>query len=421
MIAQFPEPYPDELLYSVLARYYVRAGYISVSHCLEDIYEMPVRPDIEYLNCLKTDVIKELGGIDTIILQHTMFPALRFHPFEKKVKAYEFLKTCDVRYQNYVCKPNGIRYLRYCPCCATEERKKNGEAYWHRVHQLVGIDACPFHGIKLKTSAILIYSKEAKSLHPAEINIPFSDVYEKASAEETELSIFVKDVFEMPGVMNSNRIGGWLRSKTPLQYRSTSQKRIQGQILFQDFKDIYPRSSITKKWQIRMIFNDVRSDFVEICQLASFFGIAPEVLTADNKAPEKSISKQNNRKYRSHEKNWSEHDEKCLLVVQNTIQKLQHADKPVQITITTVARMAGIPHSTLERRLPKCVTYIKEHSETKEEFWKRKLEWAYQVIKTQHLPLHRTQLRRLTNIEYKNMKRVVTILDNEEILNTIIG
>ena len=51
MISFFPEFYPDELLYSVLSRYYAKSGYTSYIFAAEDLYEKrTVKPDIEFLN-----------------------------------------------------------------------------------------------------------------------------------------------------------------------------------------------------------------------------------------------------------------------------------------------------------------------------------------------------------------------------------
>jgi hypothetical protein len=42
--------------------------------------------------------------------------------------------------------------LRFCPTCKRNDEKKFGDTYWHRMHQLPGIDTCPSHGVALKSS-----------------------------------------------------------------------------------------------------------------------------------------------------------------------------------------------------------------------------------------------------------------------------
>ena len=66
MLALFPYPYPDELLYSVFSRYYVRTGYSKYVYVAEELFESKyVRPSFEYLVSLKNDVQKELTYNDS--------------------------------------------------------------------------------------------------------------------------------------------------------------------------------------------------------------------------------------------------------------------------------------------------------------------------------------------------------------------
>ena len=51
MIAYFPTPYPDELLYSQLARYYTKSWYMADTYAAEELYVLKtVRPDMEFVN-----------------------------------------------------------------------------------------------------------------------------------------------------------------------------------------------------------------------------------------------------------------------------------------------------------------------------------------------------------------------------------
>ena len=76
MIGLFPHPYPDELLYSVFARYYVRSGYSNYIFVAEDLFQKRnVRPSFEYFHSLKTEVVAELTkgkNLQEIIITHTM-------------------------------------------------------------------------------------------------------------------------------------------------------------------------------------------------------------------------------------------------------------------------------------------------------------------------------------------------------------
>src|SRR5205085_11862301 len=45
-----------------------------------------------------------------------------------------------------------LERLRFCPSCVIEDRDKYGETYWHRLHQISGVEICPRHDIPLEQS-----------------------------------------------------------------------------------------------------------------------------------------------------------------------------------------------------------------------------------------------------------------------------
>lgn len=154
MIAVFPTVYPDELLYSQLARFHARSGYPGYTFAAEDLFEnKTVRPDIEFLNAYTPEALRLITRqkpIEEIVLNHTMFPYYaRFIGYERRMKALHSLVTMDAAHHNLLpihkSKSKVIRYLRYCPICAEHDRETYGETYWHRIHQMHGIRICPTH------------------------------------------------------------------------------------------------------------------------------------------------------------------------------------------------------------------------------------------------------------------------------------
>lgn len=130
MLGLFPKPYPDELLYSVLARYYVRAGYSNYVFAAEDLFQNRyVRPSFEYISPLNGEVItylKKETDIQLILLNHTMFPYhCRFLPMERKNKAMQALINMDSDFRNLILFPRRTEApsMRYCPLCAADDRK----------------------------------------------------------------------------------------------------------------------------------------------------------------------------------------------------------------------------------------------------------------------------------------------------------
>ena len=139
MTMYLPEIYPDELVYSWLARYYIQTGYVRYAFVAEELFQSKiVRPDIEFVNQYTTPMLQaitEKMPMSEIIENHTMFPYYgRFLQKERRNRAYTAMIQTKGNYHNLLPMPkrkgNTDRYLRYCPVCAENDRKQYGEAYW---------------------------------------------------------------------------------------------------------------------------------------------------------------------------------------------------------------------------------------------------------------------------------------------------
>jgi len=53
-------------------------------------------------------------------------------------------------------------WLRFCPQCVAEDRNRFGECYWHRVHQISGVELCPFHEVYLQDSHVQASNKRTR-------------------------------------------------------------------------------------------------------------------------------------------------------------------------------------------------------------------------------------------------------------------
>ena len=162
----FPTPYPDECLYSVLCRYYVRSGSAS--------YKRTTRELFGNMQCLSTSVffpirldrfdywIPKSAGItrESITIDHTMYPYMAMTcsaDFRREMK-----RVISGKVSKYDIDFKGTqksfdlwpKQLRYCPDCSHEDIISFGEAYWHRSHQLPGMVYCTKHLIRLIDSRI---------------------------------------------------------------------------------------------------------------------------------------------------------------------------------------------------------------------------------------------------------------------------
>lgn len=422
MISYFPQIYPDELLYSQLARYYYKSGYMAYIFAAEDLFANRwVRPDIEFLNSYTQDaygVITKNMPLYEVIMKHTMFPYYgRFLDKERRNKAFSALVNMQGGYRNLLAIPktNKAKYLRYCPLCVNEDRQKYGETYWHRMHQMIGVDACPIHFCSLINSDVLISSKAPPRLVTAEEaaseNCGYTVNYNDT---EKRLYQYISAVFKSDiDLENDVQIGDYL------SYRLQNTKYMTGKMrnmkaLTNDYNEFY--GTETELWRIEKVLTNDDFKLKNICMLAMFLNITAEEL-CNTSLPE-SVWKRNrkveyvHKKPRIKTKNWDEIDEKILLAVQEVIKELLNNDPPKRVTVYAVEQMLKLPSKQIEH-LPKCKNEILKHYESQEKFWARKVSWAVEKITEEEQPLNWKHIRDLTNMRKQNLSSCMPYLNSE--------
>jgi hypothetical protein len=174
VLIYFPRPYPDELLYSVCARYHYYACNYSCKDTTEELFGkktacavVDLPGHLQYL-CDQLPTGSSLTP-DKIIIEHTIFPMFQpFLPIKRVGKLIEAMKSPNKGgsiHNTIGVMASGVsapKYLRYCQKCYEEDEKFFGEAYWHRVHQVSGVKICPRHGIWLEETEVHANSSENK-------------------------------------------------------------------------------------------------------------------------------------------------------------------------------------------------------------------------------------------------------------------
>lgn len=178
MIGFFPDPYPDELLYSACARYAQRVNYPNKKKVMTDLFEKRGLSAIvdfpNRIDMLLSTIQNHVYSADEIINKNTLFPF--YEPFvnvgraniirqEMKTGKENHLQTRLARNVNQIKQPV---FLRFCPICVEEDRTEFGETYWHRIHQLAGILICPKHKCFLQNSSVTWDRKSSSFFHSAE-------------------------------------------------------------------------------------------------------------------------------------------------------------------------------------------------------------------------------------------------------------
>jgi hypothetical protein len=167
MMHYFPKPYPDELLYSVLARYSKEAGNIKTISNIEDMFgsrnvisspELPGKLEMLLLNTPDNRYTS-----DYFIQKHTIFPYIAsFLPEDRAIEICDLMKEGQV---SLIYNKSGLisscnisqnRQFRFCPKCMKEDIHNLGETYWHRLHQITEVLVCPKHKVPLLNSRVLM-------------------------------------------------------------------------------------------------------------------------------------------------------------------------------------------------------------------------------------------------------------------------
>lgn len=166
MQVYMPIPYPDELLYSVIARYMIRIGLTATSITTELLFESRFKVAPVELPCSLTALSASSRAIwhmteDEIADTLTLYPIYsRYAPQKKAETCLEQMKVKGSKsliILGFIGRRAKVpRYLRYCKRCHDEDISAYGETYWRRSHQIPGLLVCPDHGEWLIDSQVLM-------------------------------------------------------------------------------------------------------------------------------------------------------------------------------------------------------------------------------------------------------------------------
>lgn len=169
MFFQLPKPYPDELLYSVIARYLVHYGITRRAYAVSQLFgrrgyfPMDLPPCLEHVSKVTWNTW-EMSS-EQILEQLTLFPFYAAYiPSSRSAQCATDLKEgghLGVRARLGLSSSlvKAKPFLQYCKDCATTDLLNYGETFWRRTHQLPGVQVCKTHG------TLLINSKVSKAAY----------------------------------------------------------------------------------------------------------------------------------------------------------------------------------------------------------------------------------------------------------------
>lgn len=145
---------PDELLFSRIVRYLVVSGQ-PASKLLLDVYGNHKASIHPYLTSGLTN-LAELANedADTLLFQQTLAPLFVHCLPAHAANIYSALLSSDVCKAIRTSQLSCVREreplsLKYCPLCVESDIREHGVSFWHRSHQIPGIESCSKHPVWL--------------------------------------------------------------------------------------------------------------------------------------------------------------------------------------------------------------------------------------------------------------------------------
>lgn len=207
MVRFFPNIYPDEIFYSIVARYHKRSGNIDFSYTSLELFGRSYKVStIDMPNDLEffvNQLPKNLGYTsDTIIQNHTLFNC--YAPFIPENNKLEIIKT--MKYGNGA-RINSLsgrsaknklnrEYLYYCPLCSQEDYKRYGESYFHRLHQIPGVSVCTDHKCILNPYTEHINTTDKRVHHCCDYNLLDLNVYYESDKKYEKELVDISNSFK---------------------------------------------------------------------------------------------------------------------------------------------------------------------------------------------------------------------------------
>lgn len=479
MITYFPQVYPDELVYSWLARCYVKSGYPTYTYFAEDFFvNKSAIPDVEFLNEYTTaalEVISKVKPIENVLMEHTMFPYYaRFITREEREKAYKNMLSNQASYYHIPrFKKKCGSFIKYCPLCANEDRVSYGEAYFHRIHQIDGIEICQRHKCKLLETEIII-GKTSPRIYNAEEKIPYEqEVIYSDNDLECRIADYVIAVFQADlQIENDIAYGEYLHYRLADTAYSSPRGLVRNISLmlneYLDFYKGYEWNTIDKVSQMQQFFKNTRRNPLEICLLAYFLGIKVDELVNMRMPDISPTESYDNKILRLHEKglkyteiarimggsydsvkligrgkanklkdgvyirngvggrkarDWMQFDKDTLPKVQELIFSIMNQTEtiPNNASIAGIERKLGLKNGSM-KKMPLCKSEIEKCRLSQEELWAKKVVWVVKKIKNEGQPLNWKRIREYTNMRNQNFqdcKQYLSAYAGEELATEI--
>ena len=290
MIKKLPVIYPNESVYSWLARLYSQSGVIYYKYFVEELFENKGEVlDYNFINIFNDEfkkLVKRTIGFKSLLIDHTLFKYYsRFIDCRDRRDVYlSGVNNKELLSKKLHIPPNRKNYfLRYCPLCVQEDRKSFGECYFHIEHQIYDIHICPKHGVELVDTSIINDKSSDKTFVTLEQLDPWVEGkrYEMDDIN-VRVSRYIYEVFEGGfkidnGVLVSDYLSSKLTRKQCVDEACT-KKNIIG--LTKDLSIFYKDLKVFNlgSYVVCDVLRGVKRNPYDILLVSYYLGIKPKEL-----------------------------------------------------------------------------------------------------------------------------------------------
>lgn len=224
MFGFLPVPYPDELLYSVVARLESRLGAQSRGALMSELFGCQRAAAVTDLPAHLShfcDALPPGAGYSPmrVITEHSNLPY--YAPFLPSGRVDQVCMAMTSGSARTVKHRIGLlastfranRYFRVCPACVETDQDSLGESYWRRLHQLLGVEVCPDHLMFLQETWVPATNRtkrtEFLAVPNAAVDLPRTQV-NVGNPEHDQLLKMARDIRWLltNGMKNGNRLAG---------------------------------------------------------------------------------------------------------------------------------------------------------------------------------------------------------------------
>jgi hypothetical protein len=203
----FPTPYPNELIYSTIARAGIHHAITSPKQLLDEIFnDRKVIATIDLPNHLIC-LLKHLPPhytLENLAYKHTLFPIYAlFSPENTRLKCLKWMGNQSKGYIHLALgvaasKVKHISMHRYCHHCLEDQYREYGEFFWSRAWYIQGANCCGKHKVKLSEFLPPSHLNGRHQFIPANFTLNLKQTNNPAHELDLIVSRHVDELLKLP-------------------------------------------------------------------------------------------------------------------------------------------------------------------------------------------------------------------------------